>query len=178
MYYGEWKEVDSHLKIEGRGALICTDKVFLGYTIDGMWADRSPQIFIDKKKCVCRVFIIQKARPNGKCFEHGRTFGNKGLLSSGIYLNGKLIYEHEFPIQKTGLLSLSGKIQYKDDVFKVGVREGRNDEDGLVIVTSGDSFQIGYFKDGQKAPGSYISGDPNNYNHLFIRVGKHIMVKR
>jgi hypothetical protein len=42
MYYGEWKEVDSYLKIEGRGALICTDKVILGYTIDGMWADRSP----------------------------------------------------------------------------------------------------------------------------------------
>lgn len=42
MYNGEWKEVGSYLKIEGRGALICTDKVILGYTIDGMWADRSP----------------------------------------------------------------------------------------------------------------------------------------
>ena len=108
-YYGEWKVDGSKKTVCGRAALDCKDKWIFGFDENGEWADKSPQIVVQKNRDEFQVLKVQRSKSDGTYFAVGRKFNSDGLAESGLFREGKLLKSFDVPNQESGFMGIGGK---------------------------------------------------------------------
>ncbi len=156
-YFGEWAKIGFLITPNGRGALVCKDKFFFGFTERGQWLLGKQLIVVEKSKKEFKVLTHLNVRPNAATPELCLTFDSDGVKN--CLRDGTLTKAEVFESEAGGFISFRGK--YTRDVHgyaNIGEHDKKNKLTGRgIIITPSGNICLGNFKDGQNVPGNSIN---------------------
>ena len=176
-YYG-WHNLQSYNTPKGYGILVSDAKVIIGYTEDGEWKLSRPQIIISKTENEVQVSVPKLARLGGHQI---------GTTKSFYILNGPTRFEVHFDdgtvlelkVQNKASDSFGKNCKYTTNRKRYGFGEHNEANElhgkGIEINSFNGSIHIGYYNNGDDAPGNFIyiyyDGDVN-VGEWYMKDGK------